>query len=173
MTHSNLMTALNLMIVSLVWQLAMFPAAVATEECIRYYHELEDSLVGNPLNLDSLTQGFFPPNEPSVPVVEVFYTISNSSEPAEHPLVLESQGFDETELSDLAEYRYRWSESPIFLFMDPDILEKLALFTIRMRYHAVRLVVQPICENNTVNDTPLPEFLLNQLTAHVSLLCTL
>ena len=140
----------------------------AAEECIRDYHELEASLVGNPLNLDSLTQSFFPPNEPSVPVVDVFYTVSDSQDPDQHPLVLAIQGLNETELIVLAQYRYRWSETPIYLFMDPNILELLALFTIRLRYHAVRVVVRPLCDNYTIENIPLPEYHLNQMTALVS-----
>ena len=110
--------------------------------CIRDYHRLESELVNNDLNLDSLTRSFFPPNTPSVPVVEVFYTISNSSDPNQHPLILEIQGvLNETELAVLAKYRYRWSETPIYLFMDPTILEKLALYTIRIRSSPARLVI--------------------------------
>ena len=140
----------------------------AAEECIRDYHELEASLVGNPLNLDSLTRSFFPPNEPSVPVVEAFYIVSDSLDSDQHPLVLETQGANETELSALAQYRYRWSDTPIYLFMDPEVLELLALFTIRLRYHAVRVVVRPICDNYTRDKVPLPEYYLNQMTSLVS-----
>ena len=127
--------------------LAALSPTSAAHECIRDYQELEASLFSNPLNLDSLTRSFFSPNEPSVPVVEAFYTFSDSQNPEEHLLVLELQGANETELSALAQYRYRWSETPIYLFMDPDVLELLALFTIRPRYHAVRVVVRPICDN--------------------------
>ena len=148
--------------------LAALSPTSAAEECIRHYHELEASLVGNPLNLDSLTRSFFPPNEPSVPVVEAFYTLSDSQDPDQHPLVLEIQGANETELSALAQYRYRWSDTPIYLFMDPEVLELLSLFTIRLRYHAVRVVVRPICDNYTRDKVPLPEFLFNQMTALVS-----
>ena len=146
---------------------ALSPTSAA-EECIKDYHKLEASLVGNDLNLDSLTRSFFSPNEPSVPVVEAFYTVSDSQNPEEHPLVLELQGANETELSALAQYRYRWSETPIYLFMDPKVLELLALFTIRLRYHAVRVVVRPICDNYTRDKLPLPEYFLNQMTALVS-----
>ena len=156
-----------ILLVAVVLAAQAFSPTTAVEKCIRDYHELEAALVENSLNLDSLTRSFFPPNEPSVPVVEVFYTISNSSDPDQHPLVLEIEGLNQTELTVLSKYRYRWSETPIYLFMDPIILERLALFTIRLQYHAVRLAVKPICDNYTIDSIPLPEYYLNQMTALV------
>ena len=143
----------------------------AQDACIRDYHSLESELADNDLNLDSLTRSFFPPNAPSVPVVEVFYTISNSSDPNQHPLILEMQGsLNETELAILAKYRYRWSKTPMYLFMDPNVLEKLALFTIRVRSSPARLLItKPFCENYTINGIPLPEYHLNQMTSLVCL----
>ena len=163
------MDRLRVTILVVVVLTAFFSPTTAVEKCIRDYHELEAALVENSLNLDSLTRSFFPPNEPSVPVVEVFYTVSNSSDPDQHPLVLEMQGLNRTELTVLANYRYRWSQTPVYLFMDPIILERLALFTIRLRYHAVRLTVKPICDNYTIDNIPLPEYHLNQMTALVIL----
>ena len=144
-------------------------SAAAELECIRDYHRLEMELVNNDLNLDSLTRSFFPPNTPSVPVVEVFYTISNSSDP--HPLILEIGGdLNEIGLAVLANYRYRWSVTPIYLFLDPNVLERLALFAIRIRSNPARLVIsRPMCNNYTLNGVPLPEYHLNQLTSLVRL----
>ena len=138
-------------------------------DCIRDYHSLESELVENEQNLDSLTRSFFPPNTPSVPVVEVFYTISNSSDPNQHPLTLEIEGgLNETALAVLASYRYRWTETPIYLFMDPHILEKLALFTVIIRSNPARLVIgQPLCNNYMISGVPLPEYHLNQMTSLV------
>ena len=139
-----------------VWQLlALFAILAATEEsCIQHYYELEESLLANPLNLDSLTQGFFPPNEPSVAVVEVFYSVTNSTDPS---------------LDLNVTYRYRWSDSPMYLFMDPGILEKLSLYTTRPSFRSITLVIEPICDNGTPRDgISIPTYLLNQLTAHVS-----
>ena len=149
----------------------LFSVTLGEEGCIRDYHRLESELVNNDLNLDSLTRSFFPPNTPSVPVVEVFYTISNSSDPNQHPLILEIQGvLNETELAVLAKYRYRWSETPIYLFMDPSILKKLALYTIRIRSNPARLVItNPLCDNYTINGIPLPQYHLNQMTSLVCL----
>lgn len=156
---------------SLILVIAALLCVSAAEEleCIRDFHRLEFDLVDNNLNLDSLTRSFFPPNTPSVPVVEVFYTISNSSDPSQHPLILEIQGdLNETGLAVLARYRFRWSETPIYLFMDPNVLERLALFTIRIRTNPARLLLRrPVCENFTSNGIPLPEYHLNQLTSLV------
>ena len=164
------MTSYSSTVIAVLVRLQLyFSLPVAMEECIRDYHSLESELVENNLNLDSLTRSFFPPNTPSVPVVEVFYTISNSSDPNQHPLILELQGaLDETELAVLAKYRYRWSETPIYLFIGPTLLEKLALFTIRVKSSPARLVItKPLCGNYTINRIPLPEYHLNQMTSLV------
>ena len=154
-----------------LWALLAQVFILRAEECIRDYHILESELVENELNLDSLTRSFFPPNTPSVPVVEVFYTISNVSGPDQHPLILELEGgHDETELALLAKYRYRWSKTPIYLFMDPIILEKLALFTVRINSIPARLVIrQNLCDNYTISGIPLPQYYLNQMTSLVCL----
>ena len=143
--------------------------ALSKEQCIQHYYELEESLLSNPLNLDSLTNAFFPPNEPSVPVVEVFYSVVNSTsaDPEDNHLAQEAEDINSTDRNEIASYRYRWSDSPIFLFMDPEVLQSLSLFTIRLRDHSVRLVVQPICEGYTADQVPLPEYLLNLLTVNV------
>ena len=146
--------------------------ALSKEQCIQHYYELEESLLSNPLNLDSLTNAFFPPNEPSVPVVEVFYSVANSTnaDSEDNHLAQESEDINSTDRNEIASYRYRWSDSPIFLFMDPEVLQSLSLFTIRLRDHSVKLVVQPICEGYTAEQVPLPEYLLNLLTVNVSIL---
>lgn len=153
----------------------VFQNLSTAQECIRDYHALEVELVEKDLNLDSLTQSFFPPNTPSVPVVEVFYTITNSSSPDQHPLILEIQGnLNDTELAVLAKYRYRWSETPIYLFMAPNILERLALFTIRIRSNPARLAIgRPLCDNYTIRGVPLPEYHLNQMTSLVRIIIVL
>ena len=138
--------------------------------CIRDYFELEKSLFSNTLNIDSLTQAWFPPNEQSVSVIEVFYYV-NDSNLDEHPLVLELGGkLNESELLRRSDYRYRWSDTPIYLFMDPQILEALSLHVIRILPHQARLVVYPICLNYTSQGIPLPEYHLNQMTSLVSLI---
>ena len=94
-------------------------------------------------------------------VVEVFYSVANSTD------YLESSASDSSD-SNVA-YRYRWSDSPMFLFMDPSILKKLSLYTIRPSFRSVTLVIEALCDNGTYNDGILTSgYLLNQLTAHVS-----
>ena len=142
----------------------------AEENCIRDYHDLEEDMLGNPLNVDSLVRSFFSPNKPVLPVLEVYYRVSNSSDPDQHPLVSNIVGPNETELPILAEYHYRWSKSPVFLLIEPILLERLSLYTFRSRSDSVRLVVSPLC-NYTIDDVPLPVDYLNQMTVLVSVQC--
>ncbi len=107
----------------LLCALAVF--RTVSSDCIQEYVDLEKSLFASETNVDSLTRAWFPPNEQSVPVVEVFYYI-NDSEVMEHPLNLELGGVSEIELMQRSDYRYRWSVNPIYLFMDPQVLEALS-----------------------------------------------
>ncbi len=134
--------------------------------CIRDYFDLEKSLLSSKPNIDSLTKTWFPPNEQRVTVVEVFYYI-NDSNLVEHPLILELGGLNATELQQRADYRYRWSLTPIYLFMGPQVLEALSLRVINILRHEARLLVDPICENYTVKGIRLPEYHLNQMTSLV------
>ena len=144
--------------------------AAAEQNCIRDYHDLEEDMLGNPLNIDSLVRSFFSPNEPLLPSLEVHYRVSNSSDPDQHPLVSNIVGPNETEQSILAEYHYRWSQSPVFLLIEPIVLERLSLYTFRSHPHSVKLVVSPLC-NYTIDDVPLPVDYLNQMTVLVSVQC--
>ena len=145
-----------------------FPAA-AKEHCIKDYHELESDMLANPLNIDSLVMSFFSPNGPSLPVLEVFYRVYNSSDPDQHQLVSSIVGANKTEEPVLAEYHYRWSKSPIFLFLEPIVLQRLALNTFRIQHKSVNLVVSPVCDY-TINDVPLLVHYLNQMTSLVSVI---
>ena len=131
--------------------------------CIREYHELERSLLSSSMNIDSLTKTFFPPNLPNPPVVQILYYL-NTSNLIDHPLMQEESV---TEMLSY-DYQFRWSENPVYLFMDPFILEVLSLYSIRIRSHTARLLVDPICENYSVSGVPLPEVYLNQMTSLVS-----
>ena len=144
-------------------------ACTGSCSCIRDYHELERSLLSSSVNIDSLTKTFFPPNLPNPPVVTVLYYLSNENL-TDHPVnILEREGHENNGNELLShDYQFRWSENPLYLFMDPNILEVLSLFSIRIRSHTARLVVDPICMNYTVDGIPLPEFYLNQMTSLVS-----
>ena len=158
----------------LVWYLIaaiILPVSMAGNgscSCIRDYHELERSLLSSSINVDSLTKTFFPPNLPTPPIVQILYYL-NISNLTDHPanlLVAEEEPVTVELLSH--DYQFRWSENPLYLFMDPNILEVLSLFSIRIRSHTTRLVVDPICMNYTVDGVPLPEFFLDQMTSLVS-----
>ena len=141
------------------------------------YNELELALTENSLNLDSLTRAFFPPNEPPSPFVEVVYWITSGTiDPDQQRLLQGMQGpprsSDDT-FWNISEYdtwyKYWWSESPIYLFMDSGILERLALFTISVPYYTAQIFInRSFCEDYTIQNIPLPQYHLNQMTTLVS-----
>ena len=134
--------------------------------CIREYHELERSLFSSSINIDSLTKTFFPPNLPNPPIITVLYYINNPNL-TDHPVnILEKEGLENRVLP--YDYQFRWSENPVYLFLDPNILEVLSLYSIRIRSHTARLLVDPICKNYSISGVPLPEVYLNQMTSLVS-----
>ena len=142
-----------------------------SKECIMQYYQLERSLFKEPLNVDSLIRTLFPPNDPPVSVAEMFYyTTDNFSV---HPSQLELTGeVDAETLDECANYKFRWTRSPIFLFMNPYLMDTLSLFTVRVIVHKARLLIDPICtqySNYTVRGTqvPLPEYYLDYMTSKV------
>lgn len=150
--------------------LFLFPCPGTTsskEPCIRDYNQLEDSLLGNPHNIDSLIMTFFVPNEPPIAVADVLYYVNDSNVSADaHPLIREIEGHNVTIKS---QYQFRWSKTPIYLFVDPVILEALCLYTIRSEFKVMRLVIGKICSDYTINGIPLIEYHLNRLTSLVSI----
>ena len=137
--------------------------------CIKNYHELEKSLFNSSINIDSLIKTFFPPNLPNPPIITVLYYF-NTPNLTEHPVnILEMEGLETVENEVLPyDYQFRWSENPIYLFIDPDILEVLSLYSIHIHPYTARLLVDPICKNYSINGVPLPKFYLNQMTSLVS-----
>ena len=142
-----------------------------SEDCITQYNQLERSLFKEPLNVDSLIRTLFPPNEQRISVAEMFYyTTDNFSV---HPSQLELTGeVDAETLDECANYKFRWTRSPIFLFMNPYLMDTLSLFTVRVNVHKARLLIDPICtqySNYTVKGTPvpLPEYYLDYMTTKV------
>lgn len=142
---------------------------VPTLCCIREYNELEQSLLKNPRNRDSLVRAFFPPNQEQAILVEVFYdmeesvnitvtdkyellkfTLSNScgNEP---PFC---KHLDETRTN--CTYLYRWSSSPIYLFIEPRLLNDMSLNILpgtQIRIRQAKLVIPEICNSKEDRST--------------------
>ena len=162
---------------------------VPTLCCIREYHELEQSVLRNPHNLDSLVRAFFPPNQEQAILVEVFYDREESTNSTYKLELLKfmlsnSCGNEPEFCKHLDEgrtnctYLYRWSSSPIYLFIEPRLLNDMSLNILpgtEIRIRQAKLVMPEICNSkeDQITDTngdvwDLPVFLLTQLTTAVS-----
>ena len=136
-------------------------------QCIETYQELVKSVTSKVVNIDNLTDGFYPPNRQTTTVADVYYYIQ--------------MGNASTEFK----YKFRWSSSSILNLIRPELLRDLSLFL----YHhweiaEIHILIDPICSDvkltlgdifadweNICNDrtcTVDSVVLLNKLTTHVS-----
>ena len=136
----------------------------ANSSCINNLIDLEKSLLNQSSNVESLTRAFFPPNRPSPPVVEAcYYVLPNT--------VVEPENMEQCEN---ATYRFRWSVSPIYLYMDPNLLESLSLYAVQIHILSAKMLLDPLCAGSELASGGFrsQEELLNQLTTLVSFLAS-
>jgi len=89
-------------------------SAVNNENCIKTHLELEKSVIARQSNMESMVSAFFPPNRQASIAAEVYYFFGNMSMSAEN--------FDITSY----DYAFRWSASPVFNLIRPELLQYLS-----------------------------------------------
>lgn len=147
-------------------------SAINNANCIKTHLELEKSVIARQSNMESMVSAFFPPNRQASIAAEVFYFFGNVSLSAEHFDII---SYD---------YAFRWSASPVFNLIRPELLQYLSLFVYRGETTTIKIVIDPLCgvppRNSSLRlldettcsggaSSSDPVLLLNQLTIHVSL----
>ena len=121
--------------------------------------------------MDSMVSAFFPPNRQASIAAIVYYFFDDQN------MSLNAENLDNTSY----DYAFRWSASPVFNIMRPELLQYLSLFVYHGDTTTIQLIIDPLCEVPPLNSRLLDEqacnggesatdavLLLNQLTTNVS-----
>ena len=127
-------------------------SANSTNSCITSLYELEASLKSNPFNLESIDDGFFPPNS----VISLWVTVNiyyNTS--TENHDVMTTHPYN-GDLNDTSpDVVFHWYGTVLFLSFKPDIIMKLSGLSIFLetstncRFGVTNIVIDPLCQTNT------------------------
>ena len=100
----------------------------------------ECSVLSDDLNIQSLTQAFFPANRRQALVVEVHYYVNRTL----HPLALSAE---ETQPAD---YTFMWFGSPVLGFIEPRMISGLSLNTLSLthNFNFAHLLVAPLASDD-------------------------
>ena len=162
----------------------------ASKDCISTVHEFQHSLVNRSVNLDSLQTAFSPPNhQTSVSFVVHYHFCSHVPSSEGTTLCSEIEDWingmnagliqvEEFREKYEAHHQFRWNASPIGLFIRPQLLELLSLFTFRITEGQTHIVLDQCCENligsfkspneDTCKNPPPVLTQLEKVTANVS-----
>ena len=121
----------------------------STNSCVTYLFELEASLKSNPLNIESIDDGFFPPNS----VISVWVTVNiyyNTS--TENHDVITTHPYN-GDLNDTSpDVVFNWFETALFLSFKPDILVILSGLSYFLqsstRFGVTNIVIHPLCQTD-------------------------
>lgn len=125
--------------------------------CVTSLHELEESLKSNPLNIESVDDGFFPSNQgPSKwVIVKVYYNISTNNHDV---ITTHPNKFGVKSYNTIPDYVFYWFDSALLLYFDPKVIEILCFGLLSSE--TANIVIDPPCYNNV--------HLLNKLILKVS-----
>ena len=147
---------MNNIIVLLLLLVSLFGSCFGVD-CITSLLDLERSILSNDINIQRLTEAFFPANQYPALVVEVNYRVNNQTDP-------------ESNLNDdfTSSFVFRWVSSPALLFIDPKILVGLSLRSLVVDYHYADISLNSFCYMDDDDDMFNNIGLLNNITIWVS-----
>ena len=121
--------------------------------CVTYLYELETSLKSNPLNIESIDDGFFPPNS----VLSLWVTVNiyyNTSTENHDVITTHTYNGDLNDTS--PDVVFHWYGTALFLSFKPDIIMKLSGLSTFLetstncRFGVTNIVIDPLCQTNTM-----------------------
>ena len=128
-------------------------SANSKNSCVTSLYELEASLKSNPFNLESIDDGFFPPNS----VISLWVTVNiyyNTS--TENHDVMTTHPYN-GDLNDTSpDVVFYWYATALFLSFKPDIIMKLSGLSIFLetstncRFGVTNIVIDPLCQTNMI-----------------------
>ena len=102
-------------------------------------HELEASVISNPLNIVNIDDGFFPPNSHlSLYVTINMYYVQNDDVNTTDPNTIES----------LPDFTFQWFDIPLFLYIDPRVIQLLSGVLFSATSETINIVIDPLCHQD-------------------------
>ncbi len=151
----------------------IYGASTANDQakfCISTVNEIQKSLVGRTVNLDSLSLAFSPSNyQQSISFVVHYHFCThhkflNGSGSQVLCKDLEQWANDvnagRTPAVDFREqytYKFIWNQSPINLFIRPELLATLSLYTFRIHIPLTHIILDELCEDVINPSNPISE----------------
>ena len=146
--------------------------------CIATITELEKSLFQRKSNIDSLHRAFFPSDQHFPVAVDLAVHFSTSLQNASPGLANTSTIMRRDNAK--FDYKFRWSESTVLLFIQPEMLRPLSLSVYQGVVTTAEIVIDPICDTETQQmrmykgirrstDDGKAKQLLNSLCVHVGI----
>lgn len=134
-------------------------AANTIDNCVTSLHELEKSLQSNPSNIESIDNGFFPPNSHSSlsVTVKIYYNVITEN----HNVITSHSDITDDITPD---FTFQWVASPLFLYFGPEDMQLLSGAFIEHSYRQTNIVTKPLCNSSKLD----PLFVLNKLIVKVS-----
>ena len=146
--------------------------------CFATFLELEQSLLRRKSNIDRLHRAFFA-NDQHFPVavdllVHFSTSLQHTSQELSYPSTI--MRLD----NDTYDYKFRWYDSRVLLFLQPEMLRPLSLFVYQGVVTTAKVVIDPICDAETKQtrmykgirkriDDGIAKQLLNSLCIHVGI----
>ena len=121
----------------------------STNSCVTYLYELEASLKSNPLNIESIENGFFPPNSVTSlwVTVNIYYNTST-----ENHDVINTHPYNGDLNNTSPDVILYWYGTALFLSFKADILVNLSGISIFLedstRFGVTDIVVDPPCHTD-------------------------
>ena len=130
--------------------------------CIQSYQQLERAVIRD-VNIDRMTNGFYPPNRQAATAANIHYYIGDN------------HNFEYV-------YKFRWSASPVLELIRPELLQDLSLYLYHGHTETINVVIDPLCgvpnihfaiQSNSFQlcsgetNSSDPIQMLNKLTTHV------
>ena len=133
----------------LILTLSCLPSLVRTQHCISSLVSLENSIVSNNGNIQSLTKGFYPANIFPALCMEVKYYLNMTYENETSVFLTHPVEDGAVKRLHKEDYVFFWVSSPVLIYINPRLLEGLSLRFVIIENHIVHLVIQEFCDNLT------------------------
>ena len=101
--------------------------------CVQTFSELERSLIERKSNIDSMSDAFYPPNRQASDAANVYYFFNDGNK------------YQNLDLGPY-DYAFRWSTSPVFGTIRPELLQYLSLLVYQGQTTTTKIVLDPLCE---------------------------
>lgn len=112
----------------------------AQQKCINTYNDLKRSLRRNHINIQDMINVFYPPNESTNHVVNVYYCMTNTTDNTTN---IEDQYCNQT----FSQYHFQWLVNSLPILTDSDVLRANTFNLASLKQNNLTLQLQSFCED--------------------------